>query len=633
MATTSLSRAPAAPTERPRARVARSTLTCFLVALSICGVVAWHDRGLIGDEPHYLMVARSIIHDHDVDLAGDYTTERTGDLAPTLSSAAHAFEYRDDGRLRPIQGVGFPMLLAPALAVADKPGAARLLMAVLAALTAALIWGLLRDLAAVPRTARIVVWLAVTATLPFIGYVDQIYPEVPAALAVVVAVRLLIRPATVARIAGASAAAAFLLLLHARFGVLALGIAVAALWRACRVEASEPSPPPARGRALVGAAVLPIGLGFATVVVLARHLYGAWWPTGAYRRDTIRHTIDLGNLYPWGVGRLLDPEIGVLPFAPVYLVALIGLPLVVLRWPRAGALAVGAATVYAATIALNARISVGPTMGARVLVVLVPVAAVPIALALGDRVVVTGITVALLAVSVVQAARTVVGPERAYADFVTAGSPVLLPGLWPETVQPRGVQARSLRLDRQPRQTGQVVGQGFDAHVEARSGRDEPGYLQFARAVVLDAGVATVTVRVTTPSSAPPGTEVVSVDLLRDRRDVIARRSVVAAGPSSPRSHTTVFRFAAPGGALFEPRVYWPGSTDVRLESVRFAVDGAATGPAPDWLQALGWGLVVVAGATWLARDEMRLRNQDAPRTGAAPRNPRRSTSSAVRNR
>lgn len=67
-----------------------------------------------GDEPNYLMIARSLVRDHDLDLANNYAAPDA--LTP---AGAHVRRARD-GTLQSTHDIGLPLLLVPIEAVAER---------------------------------------------------------------------------------------------------------------------------------------------------------------------------------------------------------------------------------------------------------------------------------------------------------------------------------------------------------------------------------------------------------------------------------------------------------------------------------------------------------------------------------
>jgi hypothetical protein len=70
-----------------------------------------------GDEPHYQMIAHSLVFDRDIDLSNDYADPTNLVGAGSLKPGAHAISGKD-GRLRPVHDIGLPVLFAPYFAVA-----------------------------------------------------------------------------------------------------------------------------------------------------------------------------------------------------------------------------------------------------------------------------------------------------------------------------------------------------------------------------------------------------------------------------------------------------------------------------------------------------------------------------------
>ena len=105
-------------------------------------------------------------------------------------------------------------------------------MVLIAALVADQLFRLLRDLG-FPLQYALLAWLAVALCYPMLVFSSQIYPELPAALLIVGALRVMVRWATApVALALGSSAAALLVWLHVRFiplaGALLFGLVVAA---------------------------------------------------------------------------------------------------------------------------------------------------------------------------------------------------------------------------------------------------------------------------------------------------------------------------------------------------------------------------------------------------------------------
>lgn len=114
-----------------------------LVATIYLGLTVWlvQVQSLTGDEPHYLLAARSLIADGDLDLTNDYAERRYRDFWPSdtlrralplrLASVLDPHEVRDlSGRGRPIHPLGVSLAVLPAFAVGGWLGALLVALAV-----------------------------------------------------------------------------------------------------------------------------------------------------------------------------------------------------------------------------------------------------------------------------------------------------------------------------------------------------------------------------------------------------------------------------------------------------------------------------------------------------------------------
>ena len=79
-----------------------------------------------GDEPHYLMVADSLLHDHDLSLEQDYAEGRYRDFHPEPLAPHYRVRGRD-GAIYSLHAVGLSLLVLPAYAAASYAGASFLM--------------------------------------------------------------------------------------------------------------------------------------------------------------------------------------------------------------------------------------------------------------------------------------------------------------------------------------------------------------------------------------------------------------------------------------------------------------------------------------------------------------------------
>ncbi len=292
----------------PRRRV------LFPVILLLYLGVAWRGQqqvGAEGDEPHYLMVAQSLLRDHDLSLERDYLEGRYRAFYRGATTLAPHYRVRGKGgEIYSLHAVGLSLVILPAYALGGYAGAS-FFMALLAALLVREMRRLIGDWTGSTGLAEGLAW-ALALCPPLIHYAGLIFSEVPAALIVATGLRL---GRHLARLgwggtAGWAASLAFLPWLNVRYAPLAVLLAAYGLSRW----------PGWRKAGLLG------GLGALSAVTLAlyhRALYGFFDPRLVYGRRPEFSLSTLGTGLP---GLLFDQEFGLLAYAPVFALGLVALP-------------------------------------------------------------------------------------------------------------------------------------------------------------------------------------------------------------------------------------------------------------------------------------------------------------------
>src|SRR3954452_22401043 len=168
-------------------RVAALWLLLFAVYASTLGMHAFGRSDYGGDEPHYLLTAKSLVEDGSPDLRDEYATRAYGEFYPY---ALEAHGSLTNGRVNEPHGVGFPLLIAPAYAIAGPKGV-EVFLAAIAALALAL--GYLLALRVVPDPWALGATLAVGLSPPLLAFSTAVYPELPAAAALCGALLLALR--------------------------------------------------------------------------------------------------------------------------------------------------------------------------------------------------------------------------------------------------------------------------------------------------------------------------------------------------------------------------------------------------------------------------------------------------------
>lgn len=306
---------------RPRAHQAAAL---WLVAAVAMGASAKRLTHTVlfpsGDEPHYLVMAQSLWRDGDLAIEnnhrrGDYKEYFGRDLEP------HYLTRGADGEIYSVHPVGMPLLAVPAYALGGYDGVVALFV-VMAATALVVAWWWVVGLSAAPGTST-VAWAAIALSAPFLVNAFTIYPEVPAALFVTLAVALTMRAQPDARSwhdVAVSLLAGTLPWLSTKYAPMSAAVLAVALGRRWwPLHASD-----ARAGALPASLRLcaPYGLMLLGWFGFFRAYWGTPWPSAPY--GTMTQT-ELDNTFFGVPGLLFDQEYGLLVYAPAYVLAGTGL--------------------------------------------------------------------------------------------------------------------------------------------------------------------------------------------------------------------------------------------------------------------------------------------------------------------
>lgn len=148
---------------------------------------------ITGDEPFYLMTTQSLLADGDLDLRNQYETRSYTSYFDHADDLWYQSTPRPDGTLLSPHNPGLSVLLIPGFGLAGLPGA-QVQLLLMAAATMALAF-VLADRLTGYRAICWIVALGVGLTATAFVYSSEIYPEFPAALALVVSLLIAIRQA------------------------------------------------------------------------------------------------------------------------------------------------------------------------------------------------------------------------------------------------------------------------------------------------------------------------------------------------------------------------------------------------------------------------------------------------------
>jgi hypothetical protein len=352
-------------TARGPAVLERAFLPVVGLACCIGSFQVQRQVGAEGDEPHYLMVAESLLHDGDLALDQDYTQDRYGAFSRKPLEPHYRVRGKD-GRIYSLHALGLSLLLLPAYALGGYVGAS-LFMVALAVLLAREMRGLLHDVVG-DREAANVAAFVVALSPPLVSYAGLVFTEIPAALGAAVVLRhgrkaeALSARAT----AGLGLVLAFLPWLNVRYAALSLILALYVL-------AQRP------GWRRTGWLLFAPAASAAALLASHQVLSGFLDPRRVYGR---RPEFALATLREGLPGLLLDQEFGLLVYAPVFALATAGVGAV---WRRDRRLAVAGLSMVAVVLATAGTWHMwrgGFNPPARFLVPIVPVLALGLAAAL-----------------------------------------------------------------------------------------------------------------------------------------------------------------------------------------------------------------------------------------------------------
>jgi hypothetical protein len=320
-----------------------------------------------GDEPHYLTMAESLRSDGDLDLRDEmeqraYSRFYSGTLAPHTSPASAA------GHEYSIHTPGLAALLLPAYSVGGYAGA-RLLLSLLAAVTAWVVFRLARDVTGNVGMASVATG-ALALTPPFAFYAMSIYPEMPVALAAALLLAAARDGATPRWHAAAVLAAAAVPWLHPKYlPMAAIGI-VLTLRRHAPI------------RSAIG--ILALSASVAGLLFFMHMHYGQASFAAAYGSGFADDVAP--SRAPWGAFALLfDRQFGLFVLAPLWMLAIPG---GVLLWRLSPRDTGRALLVAGAAFGVNACFSMwwgGTCPPARFLVPCLPALALWVAMAADRR--------------------------------------------------------------------------------------------------------------------------------------------------------------------------------------------------------------------------------------------------------
>jgi hypothetical protein len=274
------------------------------------------------DEPQYLLTARSLVRDGDLDIS-DEIAAREYEPFHEITIDPQTERRADGSELSPHDPL-LPVLLAPAMALPGDVAwiAAKATLAVLAGALAALsVWIAVRRFGVAAGTAGLVVSVFAVSP-PLVSYGSQVYPEVPAALALAAGIAVATGPLLRGHIAGLVAFISALPWLGVKYAPVAAALTAAVVVTLLRDGRR-------RDALRMVLALAASGVAF---LVVHRMLYGGWTVYASGDHFSQTGELSVVGVDPDYLGRsrrlaglLLDDSFGLVLWAPAYLVAVVAL--------------------------------------------------------------------------------------------------------------------------------------------------------------------------------------------------------------------------------------------------------------------------------------------------------------------
>lgn len=588
------------PTRRAKLRQRISLwmpLILALIAYEAAASLQLQRTEFVGDEPHYMLIAHSLCYDHDADLKNNYEARDYASFYPYPVLESHGHDYRGNGVLHSQHNVGLPLLLTIPYCLLGEPDWARLEMAFLTALASWSIFLLARSWTKRDDVAW-VTWAAATFTSPLWTMAPQLYPDTAAILGVAIALLLLNSPSlSNGKLLVLGLVVAWLPWLNVRLALLSLLIIATAVRKLRR---SRP-----HWKQWVFLIVLPSISGVVWLWI-SYAWYGSLLPSAIYTPVVADIPFSWERLYVALVDLGLGREFGLLTYAPIYWIALVGLVVMASRREKAMWVPVIWLIVHIAFLALSqAMAAQGPgyTFPARMMVPIIPLLAIPLAYAILHNRWLRIVGAGLFLVSVVISIQSLLYPYTALADRNGFSELPFLDKL--QAAYPAlQFTTPSIDLDLSTifRQTGQLVcRQDNPCIIRATPGIDEPGVMAFGPYQRLVSGQYKATFSLDA-ARVDPSALVARIDVaagqgkrILAQQDIYARDFVTGDG-YQPFS----LSFTTRDIWQVEFRVYFTGQAKLRLQAIQINPQHAPAAPRayPGLPLVVAWGAsVIVAGA------------------------------------
>ena len=297
----------------------------FLAALPAIGARATYGAKTTADEPQYLLTALSIAEDFDLDISDEIADRRFTPWHEINLNQQTIPLNETNQRISPHDPL-LPILLAPAMAIGGWTSA-KIFLAMISSASAAMTLALVTKRWRLSTLPAALVIAAFFCSPPLVAYGSQVYPEMPAALAVLIGTFAITGAATRTNLAIASISIISLPWLSVKYVPVAAILALFTLWQTWNS---------ARKRALVTAVFLVLnGIIF---LIVHQKIYGGWTVYASGDHFVNGKEFEVVGEYwnPLGrtrrvIGLLIDRGFGLAAWAPAFLFAPAALVLTFVR--------------------------------------------------------------------------------------------------------------------------------------------------------------------------------------------------------------------------------------------------------------------------------------------------------------
>jgi hypothetical protein len=289
------------------------TIAVFLITLTIAGTAGLRLRDSLaypsGDSAHYMVMMESLWRDHDLAIQNNYVPRSENeDFRRPLTLDAPS--VGKSGAIYSTRPVGVALLGAPVLAWRGYHGLVWMFV-LLTAFIATLVWRWAFAYTGSSGAAT-VAWAAIFLGAPMLFASIAVYPDIPAAFCMIVALAWRSDPqrtsVTMPEYAVRGLALSALPWLSMTYAPAAAAIAVLLGVRA------------GTNRKAAGVLLALVTISMMLWLAFFHGVWGRWSPMAPYGTQQI-----VANPIAGAIGLLFDQEFGVLPYAPALLLGLVGL--------------------------------------------------------------------------------------------------------------------------------------------------------------------------------------------------------------------------------------------------------------------------------------------------------------------